>query len=275
MVFGFIGAGKLAAAIARGVVGARLCGPAEVLATARTDRSREVFAAAAGIPAGAVRPAGENATVAAGSDVLFLCVKPADSVAVLRDLAPALRANTLVISVAAGVSLPVLQSAAGLGVPLVRAMPNTPALVGRGATAYALGAAATEAHAALAETVFRALGDAHRVEEKLLDAVNGLSGCGPAYVYTFIEALADGGVLMGLPRPLAHALAVQTVLGAAEMVRQTGEHPAALRDAVTSPGGTTMAGLEALENGALRATLLATVRAATERARAMGRGEAS
>ena len=163
-----------------------------------------------------------------------------------------------------------LQAAGGPDAALVRVMPNTPCLVGRGASAYARGSRATDADAALAGRIFSALGDAHAVPEALIDAVNGLSGSGPAYVYLVIEALADGGVLMGLPRALAASLAAQTVLGAAEMVRQTGRHPAELREAVASPGGTTMAALEALERAGVRAGMMAAVRAATERAREMG-----
>jgi pyrroline-5-carboxylate reductase len=146
-------------------------------------------------------------------------------------------------------------------------MPNTPALVGEGASAYALGGTATEDDAKLVEKILSGVGLAVRVKESLLDAVTGLSGSGPAHVFTVIEALADGGVLMGLPRDLALKLAAQTVIGAAKMVRETGEHPAVLRDQVASPGGTTIAAIEALEDGGLRSALISAVRAATERSR--------
>ena len=269
MKLAFLGAGKMAAALARGALSAGLCRPEELRASARSAHSRATFAATVGVPPeDSLMP--DNNALVAGCDVLLLCVKPADAVSVLRDVAPGLRGRP-VISVAAGVPLADLQAATGLGTPLVRAMPNTPALVGHGATAYALGTTATEEHAALAERLFGALGDVHRVDERLIDAVNGLSGSGPAYVFTVIEALADGGVLMGLPRPLAASLAAQTVLGAAAMVKQTGQHPALLREAVASPGGTTIAAIEALENGGLRAALIAAVRAATERAREVGK----
>ena len=268
MKLAFLGAGKMAAAIARGALTAGLSQPDELRASARSAASRAAFAAAVGVPEDYLTE--DNHALVARCDALLLCVKPADAVAVLRDVAPSLRGQP-VISVAAGVPLEDLQNAAGLGTPLVRAMPNTPALVAKGATAYALGRAAKESHATLAERIFGAFGDVHRVDEKLIDAVNGLSGSGPAYIFTVIEALADGGVLMGLPRSLAASLAVQTVLGAAEMVKQTGQHPAFLRESVASPGGTTMAAIEALEKGGLRAALIAAVRAATERAREMGR----
>ena len=199
-----------------------------------------------------------------------MCVKPAAARETLRAVAPSVRA-TLLVSVVAGVTLDDLQEETGLGVPIIRAMPNTPCLVGKGAIAYARGASATDAHAALAERIFSAVGAVHAVPETLIDAVNGLSGSGPAYVYLVIEALADGGVLMGLPRALAASLAAQTVLGAAETVLQTGRHPAELREAVASPGGTTMAALEALEHAGVRAAMMAAVRAATERAREMGK----
>jgi pyrroline-5-carboxylate reductase len=163
-----------------------------------------------------------------------------------------------------------LQEAAGESVRIVRVMPNTPALVGKGAAAYALGATATAADSTLTEKVLGGVGEVVRVKEELLDVVTGLSGSGPAYVYLVIEALSDAGVLMGLPRDLSLKLAAQTVAGSAEMVLQTGKHPAALRDEVTSPGGTTIAGLEALEAGAVRSAFLSAVRAATERARELG-----
>ena len=267
MRLGFIGAGKMAAALARGAIDAGLCAPAEIRASARSAASREAFAGKTGI---ALEQVGaENGEVAAEADAIFLCVKPAGAEAVLREIAPQLHGRQPVISIVAGVQLAALQAWAGAGVPIVRTMPNTPALVGRGATAYACGAAATEQHAALVEKLFGALGDVYRVDEKLINAVNGLSGSGPAYVYLVIEALADGGVLMGLPRPLAAALAAQTVLGAAEMVRRTGQHPAELREAVTSPSGTTIAALEVLEHAGVRAAMMGAVRAATARAEQM------
>jgi pyrroline-5-carboxylate reductase len=267
MRIGFIGAGKMAAALARGAVNAGLCAAEEIRASARSAPSREAFARKAGIALHQV--SADNCEITAGSDAVFLCVKPAAAKTVLGEIAPHLRGQP-VISIVAGVRLAELEAAAGSGVPIIRTMPNTPVLVGRGATAFACGAAATDAHVALVEKLFGALGDVYRVDEKLIDAVNGLSGSGPAYVYLVIEALADGGVLMGLPRPLAAALAAQTVLGAAEMVRQTGEPPADLREAVTSPGGTTIAALAVLEQAGVRAAMIGAVRAATERAREMG-----
>ncbi len=259
----------MAAAIARGVVRAGLCTADQIRASARTAASRERFAS----ETGAAQVGEDNAAVVLASDTVFLCVKPADARAVTREIAPALNRDgrRLLVSIAAGVPLGELQEAAGPEATIIRVMPNTPCLVQHGASAYVGGAKASDEDTALVARIFSALGEAYPVPETLIDAVNGLSGSGPAYVYLVIEALADGGVLMGLPRALAASLAAQTVLGAAEMVRQTGQHPAELREAVASPGGTTMAALEALELAGVRSALIGAVRAATERAREMGK----
>ena len=268
MRLGFIGAGKMAAALARGAVDVGICARDDLRANARTAGSLDTFGKATGIPARWLLT--DNALAVEESDAIFLCVKPAIVRAVLREIAPHLGTRP-VISIAAGVSLTDLQAAAGAAVPIIRAMPNTPVLVRRGATAYACGETATREQIEFVEKIFGALGDVHRVDEKLIDAVNGLSGSGPAYVYLVIEALADGGVLMGLPRKLAAALAAQTVLGAAEMVRETGLHPAELREAVASPGGTTMAALDVLEQDGVRSAMMSAVRAATLRAGEMAK----
>jgi len=176
----------------------------------------------------------------------------------------------LLVSVAAGIRLATLADRFGKGLRLVRVMPNTPCLIGQGACAYCLGEHATAEDGQLVKQLLQSVGIAYEVEEKLLDAVTGLSGSGPAFVYIMIEALSDGGVRMGLPRNVATALAAQTVRGAAEMVTVTGEHPGVLKDRVASPGGTTMAGLQALESGGLRAALMAAVEAATRRAGELG-----
>ncbi|MFC5456180.1 pyrroline-5-carboxylate reductase [Prosthecobacter fluviatilis] len=212
---------------------------------------------------------GTPAEVAAASDVIILAVKPGDMQGLCESLAQ-VKGSRLYLSIAAGVSLSHLEAWLGEKQRVIRSMPNTPALVGIGAAAYARGSKATAKDAALAEKILGAVGTADEVAEKLLDAVTGLSGSGPAYVYTVIEALADGGVLMGLPRAAALRLAAQTVAGAAEMVLTTGKHPAALRDEVTSPGGTTIAGLEKLEQHGLRHAMIQAVRAATEKSKALG-----
>jgi pyrroline-5-carboxylate reductase len=205
------------------------------------------------------------------ADVIVLGTKPADSLQLLREVRPALDGK-LLISVAAGIDIDHLQDAAGHRTRLIRAMPNTPSLIGKGATAYATGDHATPQDAQVAEKIFSSVGIVYRVRETALDAVTGLSGSGPAYVFTFVEALADGGVMMGLPRDVALDLAVQTVCGSAQMIRETNLHPAELREMVASPGGTTMAALETLEARGFRFTVMSAVRAASERAQQLGRG---
>lgn len=207
---------------------------------------------------------------AAEADAVILAVKPQDMKAVCESLAR-VKGERLHLSIAAGITLGDLELWLGKRQRVIRVMPNTPALVGCGAAAFARGKNATEADARLTRQILGSTGIAEEVSEDLLDAVTGLSGSGPAYVYTFIEALADGGVLMGLPRAAALQLAAQTVLGAAKMVQQTGRHPSVLRDEVTSPGGTTIAGMEQIESAGMRKAVLKAVRAATERAREMGR----
>lgn len=213
--------------------------------------------------------AGTPEEVAAASEVILLAVKPGDMKALCNSLA-GVKGSRLYLSIAAGISLTQLEEWLGDKQRVIRSMPNTPALVGIGAAAFSRGSKATAKDAALATKILGAVGTADEVAEKLLDAVTGLSGSGPAYVYTVIEALADGGVLMGLPRAIALRLAAQTVAGAAEMVLTTGKHPAALRDEVTSPGGTTIAGLEKLEQHGLRNALIQGVRAAAEKSKALG-----
>ena len=212
---------------------------------------------------------GTPAEVAAASDVIIIAVKPADVRALCETLAE-VRGSRLYLSIAAGISILNLEAWLGGKQRVIRSMPNTPALVGKGAAAFARGSKTTVKDAALATKILGAVGTADEVAEKLLDAVTGLSGSGPAYIYTVIEALADGGVLMGLPRATALRLAAQTVVGAAEMVLETGKHPAALRDEVTSPGGTTIAALEKLEQHGLRNAMIQAVRAATEKSKALG-----
>jgi len=264
MQIGFIGSGRMASALLEGIVHATIAPAADIVITDKLPVAAEDLARRTGAQTRA-----SNAEVAAKAEVLILCVKPGDVPQALREAGDL--TGKLLISIAAGVPLRRLREWA-VGKPrLIRVMPNTPALIGQGAAAYAAADGTTDEDMAVADRIFGAVGVVVRVKEELLDGVTGLSGSGPAFVYTVIESLADGGALMGLPRDIALRLAAQTVLGAAAMVLQTGLHPAQLRDQVASPGGTTIAGLEALEDAGLRAALIGAVRAATERSGELGK----
>ena len=263
---GFLGAGKMANALAKAFVSAGLATPQRVLASDPVEGAREVFAKEVGAKA-----TGSNAEVLNFAKVLVLAVKPDHVNEVLKEAQQHFTDEHLLISIAAGV--PIGKIAAALALPkarIIRVMPNTPALVGASASAYALGEGARKEDGELAKRLLSAVGVAFEVKEPLLDAVTGLSGSGPAYIYLVIEALSDGGVAAGLPREVATQLAAQTVLGSAKMVLETGKHPGALKDMVTSPGGTTIEGLHELEKGGLRAALINAVRAATEKSRKLG-----
>lgn len=256
----------MATALAQGFLAQGLASADRLLAGEPYPAAAEEFARRTG-----ARTTKDNAEVVATADVVFLAVKPQQVTEVLSALKGKWRSEQLVISIAAGVPLTRLAELVGTGPRLVRVMPNTPCLVNQSASAYALGATATPADAELVATLLSAVGRAWQVPESQLDAVTGLSGSGPAFVYTIIEALSDGGVSMGLPRDLATALAAQTVRGAAEMVLETHEHPGVLKDQVTSPGGTTIAGLAALESRGVRSALISAVEAATRRSQELGR----
>ena len=261
----FVGSGQMARALAKGFVGATLLPAGKIAAFDAVPAAITQFQAE--VP-GTIA-AQSNVDLAARGGVIFLAVKPQGMAAVMGELAGKIAKGTLVVSIAAGVTLAKL--CAGLKTDrVIRVMPNTPALVGKGASAFALGPGATEGDSKLVADLLGAVGIARQVDEKLLDAVTGLSGSGPAFVYMMIEALSDGGVRMGLPRDLALALAAQTVLGSAQMVLSTNEHPAVLKDRVASPGGTTIAGMKALEEHGLRAALIAAVEAATKRSQELG-----
>jgi pyrroline-5-carboxylate reductase len=257
---GFIGAGQMATALGQALVKAGLTAGERLLASDVSSAAAERFAAATG---GSIAP--DNAAVTATADVVFLAVKPQQMPPVLREIGPQVTERTLLVSIAAGIRLQTLAAGVGSGARLIRVMPNTPCLVGHGACAYSAGPNATAADRQLIARLLGAVGLAIEVEEKLLDAVTGLSGSGPAFVYMVIEALADGGVRMGLPRATAAALAAHTVRGAAEMVLSSHEHPAVLKDRVASPGGTTIAGIETLEAAGLRGAMIAAVAAAARR----------
>lgn len=262
---GFLGAGKMATALAKGFLRADLVTPKSLIASDPYEPMRKAFAKETG-----ARAVESNAEVVKAANVLVLAVKPDQTAPVLNEIRSHFKREQLLISIAAGVPLAKLEAPLGEGARAIRVMPNTPALLGASATAFALGKFATREDGELAQKLFFAVGVAFQVKESLLDAVTGLSGSGPAYVYQFIEALSDGGVASGLPRDVATKLAAQTVLGSARMVLETGLHPGALKDMVTSPGGTTIEGLHELEKGKLRGTVISAVRAATEKSRKLG-----
>ena len=262
---GFLGAGKMATALARGFVRAEIVFPREIIAGDLSDTALKNFTKETGAKAAA-----SNDEVLKFANIVILAVKPDQVAGVLAEQRGNFTNEHLLISIAAGVTLAKMEAALPAGARVIRVMPNTPALVGEAAAAFALGKSATAADGDLATKLLSAVGVAFPVKESLLDAVTGLSGSGPAYVYQFIEALSDGGVAAGLPRDIATKLAAQTVLGAAKMVLETGQHPGALKDQVTSPGGTTIEGLHELEKGKLRATVMSAVRAATEKSKKLG-----
>lgn len=264
---GFLGAGKMAGALAKGFVRAGLVTARNLVASDPYPGARKQFAADTG-----AKTVATNLAVAQAAQVLFLATKPDQVPAVLADIAPAFTKNHLLISIAAGVPIARMDTILPAEARIIRVMPNTPALLGAGAAGIAPGKNATPADAELAQKLLSAVGIALPVKESLLDAVTGLSGSGPAYVYQFIEALSDGGVASGLPRDVATKLAAQTVLGSAKMVLETGLHPGALKDQVTSPGGTTIEGLHELEKGRVRGAVISAVRAATDKSKKLGQG---
>lgn len=267
MTLGLIGCGKMGRALIEGALKNKVVAAEDVFVSSRTPSAIETVTNELGVTS-----VESNVEVANLSDVVLLCTKPTDIPLVLLELANEsdCLTNTLLISAAAGLTIAQQEKILPLGVRFVRCMPNTPALIGQGAAAYTLGTSATDADAELTCKVLGSSGSVIEVKEKLMNAVTGVSGSGPAYVYTFIEALADGGVAEGLPRAQALELAVKTVQGAAGMVADTGLHPAILRDMVTSPGGTTIEALNILEDQGFRSAVINAVRASSKRAEEMG-----
>ena len=262
---GFLGAGRMASALASGFVNAGLSSGENMIASDVSGESREAFAKSTG-----ARVSGFNPDVAKAAALLIVAVKPAQVREVLREISSHINDRHLIVSIAAGVSTGEMEANLPPDTRVVRVMPNTPALVGASASAFALGKTATGEDAKTVHQLLSSVGVAFQVKEYLLDAVTGLSGSGPAYAYMMIEALSDGGVAAGLPRDIATRLAAQTLLGGAKMVLETGLHPGALKDMVTSPGGTTIEGVHELEKAGLRAGLINAVRAASEKSRKLG-----
>jgi pyrroline-5-carboxylate reductase len=265
MQLALLGGGRMGEALATGLIEAGWDPSLIAIAEVSADRRRDLDERLPG-----VRVVPSAAWAVPEADVVVVAVKPPDAVGVLESCEAALPATALVLSIAAGVTLAALEAAVPRR-PVVRAMPNTGTLVGQGAAAIAAGTRASELDLALAERVLGSVGTVVRVPEDQLDAVTGLSGSGPAYVFLVAEALIDAGVLVGLARPVADALVRQTLVGAASLLANGDDSPEALRAAVTSPGGTTEAGLKVLDDRAVRAAIIAAVEAATRRSNELGR----
>ena len=260
---GFIGAGQMAKSLAAGIADSS---DVEFLIADPNDEACQSFASLIGNRAKVSR-VGANQDLVNASEIVFLAVKPQYVEDALEDTA--FSNNPLIVSIVAGFQLFSLQRLTGTN-RMIRVMPNTPCLIGKGASAISCDEDVDVADIELIKGFLESIGTVVEIEERLMDSVTGLSGSGPAYVYTFIEALIDGAVLTGMPRVTARELAIQTVIGSAEMLNVTGEHPGVLRDRVTSPGGTTIEGLKALEENAFRDSVMSAVAAATERSSELG-----
>ena len=261
---GFIGGGNMGEAFVKGLIKGGY--PAEEIIVSDPSESRCKFLR----ERYNINTTGENIEVVRGCEVIVLAIKPQIVDAVVSTFAPEFTADKLLISILAGVATTTLEEILGGSPRVVRAMPNTPALVGEGAAGLCRGLFASPEDLAFAQRLFETFGIVRLVSEEQLDAVTGLSGSGPAYIFTVIEAMADGGVQEGLTRDTALALAIQTVLGAARLLKESGEHPALLRDKVCSPAGTTIAAVRVLEEKGLRSTLMEAVSCATRRSRELG-----
>jgi pyrroline-5-carboxylate reductase len=262
---GFLGSGNMGEALIHGLLHGHLCRPEQILCSdARPERLKEIREKYG------VRGTSHNSEVLKQSDIVILAVKPQIMKQVIEEVARHLDLTKLIISIAAGVPLDAIESCAGKELKLIRVMPNICVSVREGASAIAGGKHASKEDLMMAKTIFDSVGKSILIEEYLLDAVTGLSGSGPAYIFLIIDALADAGVKVGLSRHDSVVLSSQTVLGAARMLIETGEHPGKLKDMVTSPGGTAIAGLHTLEQGGVRTTLINAVEVATERSKALG-----
>lgn len=263
---GFIGGGKMGEALINGILRAGLSFSDKIMVSDVDKKRLQILEKEAGI-----KTAQDNKKITSGSDIIILAVKPNMMSSVLDELNSEITPKHLIISIAAGIPLSFIESSLNTGCRAIRVMPNTPCLVGETAAGYALGKKATKNDGKLVGHLLDAVGKSFLLEEKYLDAVTGLSGSGPAFIYVVIEALADGGVKMGLPRDVAITLAAQTAFGAAKMVLESGTHIGQLRDSVTSPGGTTIEGLRTLEKGGIRNALIDAVETATKKSKSLGK----
>ena len=262
---GFIGAGNMGEALMRGIIKANLLSPQDVCASDTRDARLKQLQKDYGITT--LR---DNKELVLKTRIIVLAVKPQNMEEVLKEIAPVIKEEHLVISIAAGITTSYIAEHCKPKVPIIRVMPNTPALIQEGASALAAGKDVAKSTIESAQEIFASVGKTVVVDESLMDAVTGLSGSGPAYFFLFIEVLTDAGVKMGLSRSVAQLLAAQTCLGAAKMILETGKKPSDLRDMVTSKGGTTFSGLKAMEAGGLRAVLMDGVEAATRRSKELG-----
>jgi pyrroline-5-carboxylate reductase len=265
-----IGAGTMGRAIATGMARANIIAPERLAIADRTVACAESLAQQLG-----ARAVHRNAEACRDAEIVILCVKPNDMAAVLHDLKDrdALWPRATIISIAAGVTTAMIEQWTGSAVAVVRAMPNTPCMIGKGMTVLARGTHATDEHLAIAHTIFSTLGRCITLEEKHMNVVTSLSGSGPAFIYVMMESLADGAVMCGLPRHVATEMVAQVALGSAEMVLDSGKHPSALKDEVTTPGGCTIAGLLTLEDGKIRSVLARAVECAANVAGGLGGGQ--
>ena len=263
---GFIGGGKMGEALINGILRAGLSSSDKIMVSDVDKKRLQILEKEAGI-----KTTQDNKKITSDSDIIILAVKPNMMGSVLDELNSEITSKHLIISIAAGIPLSFIESSLNKGCRAIRVMPNTPCLVGETAAGYALGKKATRNDGKLVGQILDAVGKSFLLEEKYLDAVTGLSGSGPAFIYVVIEALADGGIKMGLPRDVAITLAAQTAFGAAKMVLESGTHIGQLRDSVTSPGGTTIEGLHALEKGGIRNALIDAVETATKKSKSLGK----
>ena len=263
-VIGFIGAGNMGSAMIGGICNSGLVTPEQIFVSAHSASTVEKIHSAYG-----VRTTLFNKEVANASDILFLAIKPYQFADVLPDISTSLKEDCIVVSVAAGQSIAAIESLLGNDIKLVRAMPNTPALVGESMSALCCNSNVTPEELSLIKKLFECFGKAEIVAERMIDAVIGVAGSSPAYVYMFIEAMADAAVADGMPRAMAYKFAAQSVLGAAKMVLETGKHPGELKDAVCSPGGTTIEAVAALEAGGFRDAVITAQRACVQKSKDM------
>ncbi|MBN2283544.1 MAG: pyrroline-5-carboxylate reductase [Deltaproteobacteria bacterium] len=261
-----LGGGNMGEAVISGLLSASLSLPENIVVSEPREDRRRFLEQTYGVTTG-----NTNADVVKGRDIILLTVKPQDMGTVLREISPHVTAASLVISVAAGIPLRFIEEHLQQNIPVIRVMPNMPALIGAGAAALAVGTHASEKNLAVAGQIFDSLGVTVVVDETMLDTVTGLSGSGPAYAFKMIEALVDAGVKLGLPHDIATLLTAQTILGAARLCLESGKSPAQLTDLITSPGGTTIAGLAVLEKGDFRSTVMGAVEAAAARSRELGK----